>query len=375
MRRKPSRRGKRKQADRSTDFSQTSGPSKKKRKKEGPPPWDARRPILSQYRQFGGGTDSRAGDAGVLDIMNSRKLLQIDGGAGTQRKNREKFLTAARKREKKRVNINKGYDSDAEDIGTHQANEVGFNTHGHADHEFTKADLKSMGRVLYGESPSQAIVDAPIAEEVTTNGEEVFRWRSKHDVKLDGDGPIGRIEWSGTAIYPGGSTMRATDENAKSMGIMLKTEWRAMNAAVDNAPLRLHTYVSLGDMTERGQESVLDVWSRDGEEPVNILKLAHHGSLKNFKAIPEGMVNVDTMILSSGVTKVPAGQFLSELKRIGANPNKTFFLLAKNTEQGRTKAWEGSTTHVKTLENAGVRFVNDFIIKFNDLGQVQTLIT
>lgn len=364
--------------------SATSGDGKRSRQDQ---------ETVAVFTQLGGGQGNYAGDAAILLPTGSGRAFLVDGGSQAVKAPSRLFESlqthvkpqkdesdfedeieeakdengdnrkAGKARSRDEIEEAEDKNGDKQKARKTDPRIIGLETHNHSDHTFSPRILKLMDKVWFGESGlgvgvvPDGVTDEQVTPDPSGQRPELFRWRLKSPVSRGVQ--QGRLELAGRAVHPADWEHRKkkeNDENETSLGVFLTFEWRSEAGGNEI----IHRMASLGDMTDRAVVSVETGMEDLGDEPMDVVKLAHHGSIKNFSAIPAGLIGESTRVVMSGVTVVPANDLLKNLRKIGADPKKVYILLDDATEIGVKKAWQGSNTQANNLREAGVTIARDF---------------
>lgn len=336
--------------------------------------------------QYGGGEGSYAGDAALLTLRKSRRAFSIDfGGTELQRKRADDLRKAERK---SAPEDSESSEFESDDDSPSFGRDLGMNTHRHKDHigDQTPTTIRKFDKFFIGESVPQKVVQHPkkpkefapnvkqfklaapkIAKKPKQDTEDnniLFSWVAKKNKQ-----PNNRISIAGLVIKPDTSKLKEGDgkDNERSLGVLVKVEKRDAKAKKKRA----FTMLTLGDMEpNEAQKSVLKAWKDDGSKPVDVIKMAHHGSDDNIDAIPKETITAGhTELIVSGYTMKSTKKLIEFLK--ATNPKQVTFLFDTSK---RAKDFLELATVKNLLEQkpakVNVVIAKDYVMAVNTEGEL-----
>jgi hypothetical protein len=263
--------------------------------------------------QFGGGTGSDAGDAAVISARKSRKMISIDRGRDNESKKvyqytkQKQFIQKERKKKEEIDSQTSEFEFDSSDSESDTSDSkkttgnkdhfIGNITHNHADHIGLELEKEDFDILYHGESDPGKVSKKTKKQKLKKTGEKIFAWRTR-------EGKIKRsseeqIYLAGKALVPRQENTKDSDENSKSTGALITVD----RGTGGKEKTRVFTMLTLGDATPNALAQEVDELIKNDGHPINLVKMAHHGSQDNILTMPPQHTNDDMIVILSGYTK------------------------------------------------------------------------
>ncbi|MFP4100540.1 hypothetical protein [Coleofasciculus sp.] len=353
--------------------------------------------------QFGGLTGGTAGDAALYAARGTSQVgAFVDvGNSGTAQNKRLKTIsTQTLKRSSTMTVLEEAESSDEEEIKTTPIPDntkmvYGVITHSHADHSggdlpVNEAVLKGLhaGESGGGKHNEQVTIKL---NKSSDQRKRLFSFSEKKESgkkKSENGSSEELLRMTGRAIVP--KTKKGEkDPNALSLGVVTKVVKGGLETK-NGKGKRVFTMYSLGDMTpEAAASQVKEFYKQDENNPINVVKVAHHGSDANIAALPPEVTNDDMIVLFSGFTGKGGENYDSDLRRFlnkealyreeeGEEEEKEeekkkykwkegYVLYAKKEKAEQIK----DTALGKHLIKAGFKFAQDYVVLIKKDGTVE----
>ena len=296
-------------------------------------------------KQFGGGEGSYAGDCAL--ILADDWACLVDLGRAGSRQNEvpvSEVLSLAKLRAKLDLNV--------------------VITHFHADHMANQQSWSKLREARLFHFDSQK-------PEVMKTVAGYFKEAVKIDCWREIEGKTAGLVSAVQGESPRGLSYRMTiippeadhdklDENDMSMGVLLEVGYQRAQKL---------TFLSLGDMTPKSAslsvEDCLRTYGFYEGRPLDLIKLAHHGSENNLLPLLWDVIKPGhTRLIISGYTMTDTGKLCKLLEQ--TRPLSCTVLFEDQSSAEKFKI----TAALKKVLVAGAKLAKDYVVTIGDTGDV-----